>query len=156
DPWQSVDRAIVTHAHADHLCRGSRKYLMSQDGLGIARMRLDDDAIISTLAYGEAIEINGVRVSLHPAGHILGSAQVRLEHQGKIWVVSGDYKLDSDLTCKPFEPIYCHVFISECTFGLPIYRWPDSRGVCSEILSWWQRNQALGQASLLFGYALGK
>jgi putative mRNA 3-end processing factor len=119
-------------------------------------MRLDDDCTISTLSYGEVIDINGVQVSLHPAGHILGSAQVRLEHQGKIWVVSGDYKLDSDPTCEPFEPIRCHIFISECTFGLPVYRWPDPQDVFTEILSWWQGNQALGQASLLFGYALGK
>ena len=99
DPWRPVDRAIVTHAHADHLCRGCGNYLIAHGGLGVTRMRLDEDAAITTTSYGEPIEINGVRVSLHPAGHILGSAQVRLEHEGRIWVVSGDYKVDPDLTC---------------------------------------------------------
>jgi putative mRNA 3-end processing factor len=156
DPWLPVDRAIVTHAHADHLCRGCGNYLIAHSGLGVTRMRLDEDAAITTTSYGEPIEINGVRVSLHPAGHILGSAQVRLEHAGRIWVVSGDYKVDPDLTCASFEPIRCHVFISECTFGLPIYRWPAQQDVFAEILAWWQGNQTSGRASLLYGYALGK
>ena len=156
DPRRPVDRAIVTHAHADHLCRGCGNYLIAHDGLSVARMRLDQNSPITTISYGEPIEINGVRVSLHPAGHILGSAQVRLEHEGRIWVVSGDYKLDPDLTCSPFEPIRCDVFISECTFGLPIYRWPGQQDVFAEIIAWWRANQGSGRASLLYGYALGK
>jgi putative mRNA 3-end processing factor len=156
DPWQPVDRAVVTHAHADHLCSGCGNYLVAADGLSVARARLDENAAVEPVQYGAAIEINGVRVSLHPSGHIMGSAQVRLEHRGEVWVVSGDYKLEPDLTCAPFEPLCCHVFISECTFGLPVFRWPDPNDSFREILAWWCSNQAAGVASLLYGYALGK
>ena len=156
DPWRPVDRAIVTHAHADHLCRGCGNYLAARDGVFVTRARLDENAAIETLPYGEPIEINGVRVSLHPAGHILGSAQIRVEHHGRVWVVSGDYKVEPDLTCQPFEPIRCHVFISECTFGLPVYRWPASSDVYAEILRWWQANRSERRTSLLYAYALGK
>ena len=110
----------------------------------------------ATLEYGADLDINGVRVSLHPAGHILGSAQVRVEHRGEVWVVSGDYKTEPDVTCTPFEPIRCHTFISECTFGLPIYRWPTQQAVFDEMAAWWRANQAVGKASLIFAYALGK
>ncbi len=156
DPWRAVDRAVVTHAHADHLCRGCGQYLLAHDGLTVARARIGDEPAITTVRYGETIDMNGVRVSLHPAGHILGSAQVRLENGGTVWVVSGDYKVDPDVTCTRFVPIPCRVFISECTFGLPIYRWPAQESVFAEILAWWHRNQAMGRSSLLFAYALGK
>jgi putative mRNA 3-end processing factor len=156
DPWRPVDRAIVTHAHADHLCRGCGSYLVARDGLIITRARTDECALIDTLSYGEPFEVNGVRVSLYPAGHILGSAQIRVEHKGQVWVVSGDYKTDADRSCQPFEPIRCHVFISECTFGLPVYRWPAPSDVFTEILEWWQSNRSEGRASLLYSYALGK
>jgi putative mRNA 3-end processing factor len=156
DPWRPVDRAIVTHAHSDHLCRGCGNYLVARDGVGVTRARLDATATIGTALYGEPITINGVRVSLHPAGHVLGSAQVRLEKAGRVWVVSGDFKVDHDLSCQPFEPIRCDVFISECTFGLPVYRWPAPDVVFAEILGWWRANQTAGRASLLYAYALGK
>ena len=156
DPWQPVRRAVVTHAHADHLHRGCESYLVARDGLSVARARLDPAAAVQTLPYGESVELSGVRVSLHPAGHILGSSQVRLEHRGRVWVASGDYKIDEDGSCRPFEPISCHVFISECTFGLPIYQWPRSADVMAEIMTWWRNNQASGRCSLLFTYSLGK
>ena len=156
DPWRPVDRAVVTHAHADHLCRGCGQYLLARDGLAVARSRLDENATITTVAYGESVDLAGVKISLHPAGHILGSAQVRLEKKAQVWVVSGDYKLEQDVTCAPLEPIRCHVFISECTFGLPIYRWPAPSDVLAEILTWWRTNQNVGRVSLLYGYALGK
>ncbi len=156
DPWRPVEHAVVTHAHADHLARGCTHYLLARDGLAVARARLAQAAAVSTLEYGEPLDHSGVRISLHPAGHILGSAQIRIEHAGQSWVVSGDYKLEPDPTCAPFEPVRCHVFISECTFGLPIYRWPAPASVFREILAWWQGNQAAGRASLLYGYALGK
>jgi putative mRNA 3-end processing factor len=156
DPWRAVDRAVVTHAHADHLCWGCGRYLLAHDGLTVVRARLGDEPAITTVPYGEPLDMNGVRVSLHPAGHMLGSAQVRLEHGGKVWVVSGDYKVERDLTCAPFAPIPCHVFISECTFGLPVYRWPAQGDVFAEILTWWRGNQAAGRSSLLLAYALGK
>ncbi|HWT78204.1 MAG TPA: DNA ligase-associated DEXH box helicase, partial [Candidatus Methylomirabilis sp.] len=108
DPWLPVDRAIVTHAHSDHACWGCGHYLTSQDGRTVLRARVGDGANIETLAYGESVDLSGVRVSLHPAGHILGSAQVRVEHRGEVWVVSGDYKTEPDLTCAPFEGVRCH------------------------------------------------
>jgi len=156
DPWRPVARAVITHAHADHAYRGSRSYLVTKEGEGLARIRLDPTATISTLKYGETLDINGVAVSFHPAGHILGSAQVRVEYKGEIWVVSGDYKLTRDATCAPFEPVRCHYFITEATFGLPIYRWPPTAQVFEEINSWWRRNQEREKASVLFAYALGK
>jgi putative mRNA 3-end processing factor len=156
DPWRPVQRAVVTHAHSDHLCRGCGKYLVARDGAAVTRARLDETATIETALYGEPVDINGVRVSMHPAGHILGSAQVRLEKGGQVWVVSGDYKIVPDVSCQPFEPIACHVFISECTFGLPVYRWPAPGEVFAEILRWWRANQLAGRASMLYAYALGK
>jgi putative mRNA 3-end processing factor len=156
DPWQPVEHAVVTHAHADHLRRGCGSYLVARDSAFVTRSRLDEGALVETINYGETREINGVRVSLHPAGHILGSAQVRVEYQGEIWAVSGDYKTDPDCSCQPFEPVRCHVFVSECTFGLPVYRWPKPDTVFAEVLRWWQSNCSEGRASLLYAYALGK
>jgi putative mRNA 3-end processing factor len=156
DPWQPVDRAIITHAHGDHARWGSRSYLGSREGERVMRTRLGADARIRAVDFGETLEINGVRVSLHPAGHILGSAQVRVEHRGEVWVVSGDYKTEADPTCTPFEPVRCHTFVTESTFGLPIYRWRPDREVFAGIDAWWRRNAEEGRASLLFGYALGK
>jgi putative mRNA 3-end processing factor len=156
DPWGAVDRAIVTHAHGDHVAWGCRAYLTSAEGLGVLRDRLPPDADVRGLRYESALDIDGVRVSLHPAGHILGSAQVRLEYRGEVWVVSGDYKTDPDPTCTPFEPVRCHTFITESTFGLPIYRWPRQTDVLADINAWWRANKASGKATLLFGYALGK
>jgi putative mRNA 3-end processing factor len=156
DPWRPVDRAVVTHAHADHLCRGCGNYLVARDGIFVTRARLDEGVAIETVPYGEQLEINGVRVSLHPAGHVLGSVQVRVEHKGQVWVVSGDYKIEADVSCQPFELIRCHVFVSECTFGLPVYRWPAPSDIFAEILRWWQTNRSEGRASLLYAYSLGK
>src|SRR5262245_55147227 len=156
DPWQPVARAVVTHAHADHARRGCGRYLVSREGEAVFRTRLGAEADLDPLRYGEEVEHRGVRVSLHPAGHILGSAQVRLEHRGRVWVVSGDYKLQPDLTCAPFEPLGCDVFVTESTFGLPIYRWPGQDEVFADINAWWRANRDEGRASLLFGYALGK
>ena len=156
DPWQPVERAVITHAHSDHARWGSRAYLTSREGEGVLRTRVGQHAHIEALPYGEATHINGVRVSLHPAGHILGSAQVRVEHGGEVWVASGDYKTGTDATCAPFEPVRCHTFITEATFGLPIYRWPAQATIFDEINAWWRANQAAGRCSLLYGYALGK
>jgi putative mRNA 3-end processing factor len=157
DPWAPVPRAVVTHAHGDHLTWGCDAYLVSTDGAGVSRARLGRWASgVETLPYGETRTINDVRVSLHPAGHILGSAQIRLEHRGEVWVVSGDYKTDPDPTCAPWEPVRCHTFITESTFGLPIYRWPAQSQVLSQINAWWQTNAQQGLTSFLYAYALGK
>ena len=156
DPWRPVDRAVVTHAHADHACWGCRRYLTSPSGEGVLRLRMGAEATIDTLAPGQTLDLNGVTVSLHPAGHILGSSQVRVEHRGEVWVASGDYKVEPDPTCAPFEPVRCHTFISESTFGLPIYRWDRESAVFGQVNDWWRSNRDQGRASLLFGYALGK
>ncbi len=156
DPWAPVERAVVTHAHSDHARWGSQRYLVPAPGLPIMRQRLGSDAHLVPLEYGKPLDVNGVTVSFHPAGHILGSAQVRVEYRGEVWVVSGDYKREPDPTCPPFEPLRCHTFITEATFGLPIYRWPKPALVFDEINAWWRGNQEAGKASLLFAYALGK
>ena len=128
DPWRPVDRAVITHGHSDHARWGHAHYLAHTLSAGTLRQRLGADIHLQTLDYGEVIEHHGVRLSLHPAGHVLGSAQVRLEHGGRVWVASGDYKTEADGTCAPFEPVRCDTFITESTFGLPIYRWPSSGG----------------------------
>ena len=156
DPWTPVERAVITHAHADHARWGCRSYLTSHEGHHVLRLRVGDEPIVETIAYGEPRTMNGVRVSLHPAGHILGSAQVRVEHGGEVWVISGDYKVESDATCTPFEPVRCHTFVTESTFGLPIYRWQPQQVIFDAINAWWRANQQVGRASVLYGYTLGK
>ena len=160
DPWRPVPRAVITHAHADHARRGHGAYLATEVSAGLLRARLGA-ITLQGLAYGEAVLVNGVRVSLHPAGHVLGSAQVRVEHAGRVWVASGDYFLsgqgdDANPTCAPFEPLRCDCFITECTFGLPIYRWAPQAAVLGRINAWWQANAQAGRSSLLLAYSLGK
>lgn len=156
DPWQGVDRALITHAHSDHARWGSRYYLAHQASEAILRLRLGQDIHLQTTRYGQVHTINGVGISFHPAGHITGSAQIRLEHKGEVWVVSGDYKTEPDSTCTPFEPVQCHTFITESTFGLPVFSWKQQETVFEEINNWWKANAAEGKASLLCAYALGK
>jgi putative mRNA 3-end processing factor len=156
DPWEAVERAVVTHAHADHARLGSSRYLTAERGVAVLRERVGEEASIEGVAWGAAVELNGLRVSFHPAGHILGSSQVRIEHRGEVWVVSGDYKVEPDATCDPFELVPCHAFVTESTFGLPIYKWRPQTDVFDEIDGWWRSNQARGRTSVLFGYALGK
>lgn len=155
DPWRPVGRAVITHAHADHARMGHGHYLAAAPGEGVLRARLGGIAL-QALPYGERIVHNGVTISLHPAGHVLGSAQVRLEHGGQVWVASGDYKVAPDRTCVPFEPVPCDVFITESTFGLPIYRWRPDEEVFAAINAWWQGNVEAGRASLLMCYSFGK
>jgi putative mRNA 3-end processing factor len=155
DPWQPVDAALITHAHSDHARAGHGRYLAAEAGAGILRSRLPDIAL-QTVRYGERLTIGDTTVSLHPAGHVLGSAQIRVEHRGRVWVASGDYKLAPDPTCDAFEPVRCHTFITESTFGLPIYRWDPPHQLFDDIDSWWRRNASDGRASVLFCYTLGK
>ena len=156
DPWQPVDRAVITHAHGDHLHPGSAAYLCSEPSRSLIASRLGDGASITSLRYGEGVDINGVHVSLHPAGHIVGSSQVRVEHGGEVWVASGDYKRSHDPTCDPFEPIRCHTFITEATFALPLFRWDPPDRTVAEICAWWDEMRAGGRPAVLFAYALGK
>jgi putative mRNA 3-end processing factor len=155
DPWRPVERAVITHAHSDHARPGHGRYLAVTECEQVLRVRLGDIAL-QVIAYGEAIDINGVKVSLHPAGHVLGSSQLRIEHAGEVWVVSGDYKLEADPTCAPFEAVRCHAFVTESTFALPIYRWAPPRAVFADINAWWDANAREGRASVLYGYAFGK
>ncbi|HTL45350.1 MAG TPA: ligase-associated DNA damage response exonuclease [Vicinamibacterales bacterium] len=155
DPWQPVDRALITHAHADHASAGSRAYLCATPGAQILRRRLPD-ATIASIDYGVPVTIGNVRVSFHPAGHILGSAQIRLERGGEVWVVSGDYKRAPDATCAPFEPLRCDVFVTEATFALPIYTWDPPSIVVREIVDWWHAARQEGRSCVLFCYVLGK
>ncbi len=155
DPWRAVSRAIITHAHADHARAGHDHYLVSAASEHVLRARFGQ-LPMQTIEYGESINHHGVQVSLHPAGHVLGSAQVRLAYKGEVWVASGDYKLAPDPTCTPFEPITCDTFITESTFGLPVYRWPDEAIVMQSINQWWAQNASQGVSSLLYAYAFGK
>jgi len=156
DPWQPVERAVITHAHGDHLRPGSGAYLCSALSRPIVLQRLGIDAQVAGIAYGETITMNGVRVSLHPAGHILGAAQVRVEHHGEVWVASGDYKRAPDPTCAPFEPQRCHAFVTEATFAMPVFTWDPPKQTVGEILDWWRDMRAAGRPAVLFAYALGK
>ena len=159
DPWRPVDRAVITHAHADHARPGHGQYLCSAEGAGLLRARLGD-VRVQTLPWGETLALQGVRLSLHPAGHVLGSAQVRIESHGQVWVASGDYFVsgagDHNPSCSAFEPLRCHCFITESTFGLPIYRWRPQAEVLAEVNAWWRQNAAAGRPSLLMAYSLGK
>jgi putative mRNA 3-end processing factor len=155
DPWRPVSRAIITHAHSDHARFGSDVYVCHRDTAPILRKRLGD-VTIETAIYGQILTRNGVELSFHPAGHMLGSAQVRVAWKGETWVASGDYKLESDGVSPAFEPLRCHAFITESTFGLPIYRWRPQAETFAAIDLWRRENIATGRASILFAYALGK
>ena len=156
DPWRKVRRAVITHGHGDHARPGMGHYWTQRDGLPILRKRLGMYVPADGVDYGEVLEFGPVKVSLHSAGHILGSAQVRIEHGGEVWVVSGDFKRDDDPTCAPFEVVPCDVFVTEATFAYPVYRWPPAREVAGEIFEWWEACIAEGRPAILFSYALGK
>jgi putative mRNA 3-end processing factor len=147
DPWKPVDKALITHAHSDHARWGSQSYLCHTYSKPILQLRLGDNPY-QTIDWNENIFINGVRVSFHPAGHVIGSSQIRLEHNGEIWVVSGDYKVIDDGISGQFEPIACNTFITESTFGLPIYKWKSPQQINKDIQNWVLKNQVMkeGQA----------
>jgi putative mRNA 3-end processing factor len=155
DPMGRVPRALVTHGHSDHAARGMGAYLSTDRALPVIRHRLGR-ITAEGLAYGTRRQIGDVIVSFHPAGHVPGSAQIRIEHGGEVWVVSGDYKTEADALCEPFEPVRCDTFLSECTFGLPIFQWRPEAEVLAEIVHWWQRNAAAGRSSVLLAYSFGK
>jgi putative mRNA 3-end processing factor len=155
DPWRPVPRAVITHAHADHARTGHGAYLASAEGEQVLRTRLGE-ITLECLRWQERRRIGDVEVSLHPAGHVLGSAQVRIVHRGETWVVSGDYKTEPDATCTPFEPVRCDTFVTESTFGLPVYRWQPQRALFAQVDAWWAANAAQGRPSVLYCYSLGK
>ncbi len=155
DPWKPVDDAVITHAHADHAYVGNKHYLAHHLSREVLLYRLGDIQL-QTVGYGEKVMKNGVEISLHPAGHVIGSAQIRVEYQGEIWVVSGDYKVEDDGVSTPFEPVRCHHFISECTFGMPVYKWKLQVQIFDDVNNWWRNNLDNGVATVLVGYSLGK
>ena len=156
DPYRGADFAVVTHGHADHARWGSKKVLTSTSGKNLVQARVGDKTLVQGIPFGESLVHNGITISLHPAGHILGSAQVRLEHKGEVVVISGDYKTLPDPTCEEFEPVTCHTFITESTFGLPIYRWQPNDVLFEEINAWWRDCQNQNKTAVVFAYALGK
>ncbi len=156
DPFRPVKNAVITHAHGDHARFGMENYLSHHDSIPIMKIRLGMNNHYQGVNYDEVTTINGVRISFHPAGHIIGSAQVRLEYKGQIWVASGDYKTVYDGISPAFEPVKCHAFITESTFGLPIYKWAPQQEIFDDINGWWASNADKGKCSVIFGYSLGK
>lgn len=155
DPWKPVDHAIISHGHADHSRYGHKKYITHHHNVPIIKHRLGDIAVTGK-EWGETFLINNVKFSLHPAGHIIGSSQIRVEHQGEVWVFTGDYKTEDDGISTPYEVVKCHTFITECTFGLPAFKWTPQKEVFQDINNWWASNRDDGKTSVLFGYSLGK
>ncbi len=155
DPWKTVDNAIISHGHADHSRWGHKKYITHHSNVPIIKHRLGE-IVVTGKEWNETFTINGVKFSLHPAGHIIGSSQIRVEYKGEIWVFTGDYKLEDDGVAVPYESVKCHSFITECTFGLPAFKWVPQAQVMNDINQWWQQNREDGRASILFGYSLGK
>ena len=156
DPWKPVDYALITHGHADHARWGMKKYLCHNLTVPILHIRIGADIQVQGIGYNEPININGVKVSFHPAGHIIGSAQIRMEYKGKVAVVSGDYKLENDGLSTVFEPVKCHEFVTESTFGLPIYKWASTEKLNESMQNWVLNNQQIGKTSVFVGYSLGK
>jgi putative mRNA 3-end processing factor len=156
DPWKKVSYALITHGHADHARWGHKHYLCTNSSVPILKHRLGSEMNIEGVAYGEKRIIKGVTFSFHPAGHITGSAQIRVEYKGEIWVISGDYKLEDDGLSEAFEPVKCHHFITECTFGLPVYNWSPQIEIIEEINQWWSANALLGRPVIISAYSLGK
>ncbi len=155
DPWKPVDNAIISHGHADHSRWGHKKYITHRSNVPIIKHRLGD-IVVTGKEWNETFTINGVKFSFHPAGHIIGSSQIRVEYKGEIWVFTGDYKMEDDGVAVPYESVKCHSFITECTFGLPAFKWTPQEQVMTDINNWWQQNREDGRTSVLFGYSLGK
>jgi putative mRNA 3-end processing factor len=155
DPWKPVKKALITHGHSDHSRSGNGQYITHKDNIPIITHRLGALNALG-LEWGESLKINGVRFSFHPSGHIVGASQIRVEYQGEVWVFSGDYKTEDDGLANPFEPIRCHTFITECTFGLPAFSWQPQATVLQDINAWWKQVQNKGRTAVLFAYSLGK
>ncbi len=155
DAWRPVSKCIITHGHADHSRWGHQQYITHTNNVPIIKHRLGEITVTGK-EWGETFTINGVTFSLHPAGHIVASSQVRVSYKGEVWVFTGDFKTENDGIAEPYEPIKCHTFITECTFGLPAFKWTPQQQVFNDINNWWNQNRVDGRTSILFGYSLGK
>ncbi len=155
DPWKPVDKAIISHGHADHSRWGHKSYITHHRNVPIILHRLGNISVTGK-EWGETFSINNVKFSLHPAGHIIGSSQIRVEHKGEVWVFTGDYKTENDGISTPYEVVQCDTFITECTFGLPAFKWIPQKEVFRDINGWWAENRAEKRTSVLFGYSLGE
>ena len=155
DPWRGVKKAIITHGHSDHARWGSKSYITQIDNVPVLKHRLGDISVTGK-KYGDKFQINGVTFSFHPAGHVPGSSQIRVEYRGEVWVFTGDFKTQDDKISTPYESVKCNTFITECTFGLPVYKWEEPKIVHGQINKWWAKNKSNGVTSLLLGYSLGK
>lgn len=156
DPWKPVDKAFITHGHSDHARYGSKSYIATHSALPVIKHRLGSHINAKGIDYGEVINVNGVKFSFHPAGHIIGSAQIRVEYKGEVWVASGDYKVQPDGVSEDFESVKCHAYITESTFGLPVFKWKPQQVIMDEINAWWKTNKEAGKVSILAAYSLGK
>ena len=156
DPLKPVDKALITHGHSDHARWGNNYYLCTTSAEPVIRYRLGNESNIESIDYGKQININGVKFSFHPAGHIIGSAQIRAEYNGEVWVASGDYKIANDGISEPFESVKCDHFITESTFGLPAFDWVPQEEIFEQINEWWRANAEKGKVSIMGSYALGK
>ncbi len=156
DPWKPVQKALITHGHSDHARYGHKQYICQSDTVPIIKHRLGQKISAHGVPYEENLTINGVKFSFHPAGHLIGSAQIRVEHQGEVWVASGDYKTYDDNISTAFAPVRCHTFITESTFGVPIYQWQPLETTIEKINAWWTKNQSDNRPSILTAYSLGK
>ena len=156
DPWKPVKEALITHAHSDHMRWGMKHYITHQHSIPVLRHRLGSDNAVDGVEYGEKFYLNGVEISYHPAGHIIGSAQIRLAYENEVWLFTGDYKIADDGVSQPYEPIPCDHLITESTFGMPIYKFPNFGEVYADINAWWRVNAEEGLNTVLLAYALGK
>ena len=156
DPWRKVEKALITHGHSDHARHGHKHYLCTHSAKPVIQYRLGQKMKIESVGYGEKVVINGVQFSFHPAGHIIGSAQIRVEYKGEVWVASGDYKIEDDGISEAFELVKCHSFITETTFGLPVYKWQPQEEIFEDINNWWYENSKQGIVSVITAYSLGK
>lgn len=156
DPHNAVNKAIVTHAHSDHARPGHKSYICPDGSLALIKLRLGRHIQAASYPFGQKFYINGVEFTFFSAGHVVGSAQLRIVYKGETWVVSGDYKRALDGLTDPFEPVRCHCFITESTFGLPLYRWESQAEITRQMQQWWQDNKDHQKPSLVSAYALGK
>lgn len=156
DPSIKAETAIITHAHSDHARRGHGKYICHIHTGSLLKLFFGEKTVVLGLNYKEEMHINGVKVTLFPAGHVLGSAQVLLEYNDVRVVVAGDYKVANDKVTPAFEPVQCDVFVTESTFGKPKYIWQKQEEIFAQIHQWWKGNQEKGVTSILVAYSLGK